>query len=840
MRRTWIAIVALVNVGAQAQQPGPPVADLDTLYISRTPKYPGYLPRYDLKGKEGQPILVRAGTSEPMTREEIAARQMWPKEGERVTYTAVVENKGTTDSQPFDWAWYVDGMKVAEGKAEKGLKPGERTEFTYVWPWKKERHEIAFWADPMARVRQYSYVNDRRTVWTHAKLLVCYVDRVTYDSFARSRNFLGTYSCEDWLQAHADWMNHLYSQSIYPKTVPEGVQDRMAVDFIGVLEDDAAHNRRWTKGPPLSEGYDGGWWIGRNPDCSKWAAYWDWGLIHEWGHQMGLTDLYALNIGPENNQIRDAKGVPLLIGRHNIANNTMMHNHGPWVFSEDQAIALNHQIWRRRGYYGDYYYQLAQRNYVKVLDSGGKPVEGAKLRFWQSQADVHGFGGEPTFAGTTGKDGRFLLPSRPAPEVITYPVGGGGYRLKPNPFGLINVVGGNGVFFVEVVARGQTDYVTFDVTELNVECARQGATDATLALTTQLPVADAPPAPEPPSIRKSGREVTLGLKGSGPWAVMRADPVEYRWKVIGEPSEPTYTDTLPGTGLYRYAIATKSGGTVGARSQPVGVASMTDPWGIALAPDGSAYIRDRANGQTLMILPDGSAVGYLGSVHWHFEGSVDHATDAKGMLYVAKWPDGYDPKNARIRRIDPRGKGTEYGREDLVWGPWEDSAPGHFREPRGIWVSPDDGTIVVADTGNDRVQVFDNAGKLQSVVMGLNKPWKAMLASGKLVVCDTGAGRVVVFRREGDSWREEKAIGGFAEPSYLCAGPGITVWVADRKLGRVYSVSTEDWTKDGWSYPAEFEPGIEDLRGIAYDSRRRLLLYVDGRKLSLETTKVMK
>ena len=42
----------------------------------------------------------------------------------------------------------------------------------------------------MRRVRQFSYENDERTVWTHAKLLICHVDSVTYGAFAKNRNFL--------------------------------------------------------------------------------------------------------------------------------------------------------------------------------------------------------------------------------------------------------------------------------------------------------------------------------------------------------------------------------------------------------------------------------------------------------------------------------------------------------------------------------------------------------------------------------------------------------------------------------------------------------------------------
>jgi len=818
------------------------LCDLDVLYVQRTPRYPGYLPSYDLPGHQGEPLLVKKnekgepilvkkdGKDEPviLTPAEAAAIQHWPKEGEVVTYTAVVENKGAADAPPFEFAWYLDDKQVLAGKTENGLKVGERTEIKYEMPWKRERRRIEFWADPMRRVRQVSFANDRRTVWSHAKLLVCYCDSRTYAQFAKYRNFLGTMSFEDWCQAHADWMNLLFERSVYPKTVPEGIADRVAVDWIGVCEDQAAWEARWKNGPPLSEGWDGAWWFGRNEKCAEWAAGMDWGLIHEWGHQFGLTDLYCLDVACEGNHVRDKAGAPLAIGRMSVFAGTMMHGHGPVLFSEDQAIALNHQLWRRRGYYGDYYYHLAEKNCVLVTDAAGKPVAGARVRVWQRTLEQL-LEGEPTFTGETGPDGRMLLPNRPAPHVVTYGDEGGGYELKANPFGLINVVGSNDVLFVEIAARGQTDYAFLEVTQFNVARERDGPQAATVTVPTPLPAEGATAAPLAPKAETNGNEVTLKLAGQDAWTALRADPIDYVWKKIGEAKGGTFIDKLPHSGLFRYAATVEVGGKPSARSEPVGVASMVDPWGLAVGPEGVVYIRDRANGQTLVIRADGSAAGYVGSVHWHLEGSSDHATDAKGLLYVAKWPDGYDPKRAWIRRIDPNGKGREHDRQDLAGGP-SDAGVGHFKGPMGIWVSPKDGRVVVADTGNDRVQILAADGKENKAdrVEALSHPGKALLVGENLVVCDTGAKRVVVYEKKGGAWAEMKVFDGFEEPVYACIGLNDHVWIADHKLGRVFAIVPEKWTKLDWCFPAAAQPKLDDLRGIGYDPRGDLL-YIDGK-----------
>ena len=804
------------------------LCDLSVHYIQRTPRYPGYLPNYGLPERGGQPTLTKPGADNnpiPLTMEEVDPQQRWPKPGETVTYTAVVANQGTADAPAFEYAWYLDGRRVAEGKTDAGLKVGERTELVYEWPWAQERHELVLWVDPMRRVRQISYANDRRPVWTHAKLLVCGVDRVTYESFAANRNFLGTQSFEDWCQEHADWMNHLWVESVYPETAPDGVLERVSVDFIGAFDDERAYQAHLDRKPPLANGWDGGWWFGRNADCSRWAAGMDWGLIHEWGHQFGLTDLYALDVAPENNLVLDAHGTPLLIGRLSVYAGTMMHGHGPVAFSEDQAIALNHQLWRRRGYYGDYYYALARENAVRITDSAGQPVRGARLRIWQRQDGL--LEGEPKFVGETSTTGEFTLPNEKTPHVVTHGDAGGGYELRDNPFGLINVVGANGVLLLEITARGQTEYAFLEIPQFNVARARQGDQRAVVDVPTTLPVDGAAAAPASPEVRLAAGQATLTLPGARQWTVLRADPTTYQWKVVGEADGETYVDTLPRSGLFRYAAATRSGGKLSARSAPVGVASLVQPWGIAVGPDGLVYVRDRHNGQTLMMRPDGSAVGFVGSVHWHFEGSYDHATDAAGQLYIAKWPDGYDPKRSWIRRINPQGKGREHDRRDLAGGEFDSTEPGRFREPMGISIAPD-GRIIVADTGNNRVQILSADGQVAAVIDGLQQPHYALLAGTRLVVCDTGAGSVAIFEPSGDTWREVAAIDGFTKPVYLSPSHTDDVWVADQEAGRVYAIDVAHAARRPWTFPADGAAPITDLRGIAYDATNGDLLYVAG------------
>lgn len=837
----FIVLLGASSAGADVR----PVCDIDVLYIARTPRYPNYQPQYHLPHRRNQPTLAERdanGEWRPLRKSTVRRVQRWPHEGQPVTYTAVIENKGAVDAPPFMYEWRIDGEVVAEGRTEGVLPPGERVELSYECSWAFERREVKFWADPLRKVRQWSYANDERTHWTHAKLLMCYVHEDTYDAFAENRNVLGTYSFEDWCQHHADWMNHLFAESRFPETAPEGILDRVCVGHIGVLPDDAAWHEVWREQIQQQKGgWDGAWWFGPHPNCAQWAANMDWGLIHEWGHQLGLTDLYALDLAAERNLVDDGTGNPLLIGRISHFRGTMMHGHGPVKFSEDQAIALNHQLWRRRGYYGDYYYYLARENYIRVLDHTGAPVVGAELRIWQRPIDPPVLHGDPLFTGTTDHDGRFHLPNQDAPHVVTFGAThentGGGYELHDNPFGLIHVVGPNGIMMIEITARGQRDYAFVEIPQFNIACAKQGADEATVDVPTTLPPVGAAPPPPAPAVTTEAGQVTLRAAGLDEFVVFRAEPPHYDWHEVGEGENGVYTETLPGSGLMRYGICTREGSVRSARSATVGVASLREPWGIAVGPDGTTYVRDRRNGQTLLIKPDGNAVGFIGSVHWHLEGSYDHATDARGRLYIAKWPDGYDPKRSWIRRIDPRGMAAEHDRKDLAGGEFESDAPGRFRKPMGIWIDPQDGRIVVADTGNDRVQILSSAGEVRDVLTGLKSPHKALLHNGRLVVADTGNDRVVVYARDDGTWRAAHTFDEFEEPVYLCLGPYDDVWVADRGTGRISSLVMQT-LRVGDAFPPADEPPIDELAGIAYNATTGELLYVDGKARAVKRQQV--
>lgn len=810
-----LAVLAAGPAGSAGQRQQLP--DLDVLAIERTPRYPGYALDYERPGLQGVPVLVDNRTRKPLTPQEARRVKRWPSEGELVTFTAHVQNRGDATAPPYDFVWMVDGTPAARGSSSESQPPGMERTFSFVWRWKGGRHLVRFMVDPLAKIRDACLANNSREDATDAWSLLIAVDRQTYDGFNHTVNFLGTRSFEDWMQWHIDQMNRLFDLSPSPFG-PSSWKPRVRCDKVVVVAD---ASKLWGNilGPgvqPLDAGWDGAWGFGRRSDCAAWAAAPDWGLIHEWGHQLGLTDEYALDRPGFQNLVRDERGDPLLIGRWSTMRGYMMHGHGPTLFSPECMGALQSQAGRRRGYYGDYYYCIPRINRLRILDRTGAPVAGALVTFWQDQNGV--FRDPPVFSGRTDRHGLFTLPNRRAPHVTT----DRGFTQHDNPFGQISVVGPGDVFFIRIQARGQTEYTWMDVTDFNLAYWSGSRSEAVFVRRTRIPAAGAPPAPTGIHVETLRDEVRLSwnpVPSARSYRIYEGVSDEFIYRLAGSTPAANWSGTMKDAGMHRFVVTSVDGsGKESAFSQAAGAMRFLRPWGIAVLPDGRRIIRDAAYGQDIVQKPDGSVLGLMGSVHYHFEGSYDVAADGKGRILSAKWGDGYNPNQG----FEVQGPNLDMVQECLQPA---GSGPGQVRGPMGI-AADAAGNIFVADTGNDRVQEFDARGRfLRSIGEGeLNQPMKvAFDAAGRLYVADSGHNRIAVYAPDArGGFRLERSLAGVKEPVCVLVDRRGHIFVSTNRDAGV--VAMDGGGRILWKYQGTPSQPLSGPRGLALDGMGRLLV----------------
>jgi DNA-binding beta-propeller fold protein YncE len=172
---------------------------------------------------------------------------------------------------------------------------------------------------------------------------------------------------------------------------------------------------------------------------------------------------------------------------------------------------------------------------------------------------------------------------------------------------------------------------------------------------------------------------------------------------------------------------------------------FTRPHGISIGPDDSVYCTDDSGHAVYEFTPEGRLLLTLGtpgrasdtgatSVDFRtilraagpFHYPTNLAVSPSGDLYVS---DGYG--NARVHRFSHEGKLL------MSWGE-PGVGPGQFRVPHGIAVAGD-GTVLVADRENSRIQHFTPEGKYLTEWADVARPCQVFVAgNGTVYVAELG------------------------------------------------------------------------------------------------------
>ncbi|HEY5883218.1 MAG TPA: hypothetical protein VIT88_00940, partial [Pyrinomonadaceae bacterium] len=147
-------------------------------------------------------------------------------------------------------------------------------------------------------------------------------------------------------------------------------------------------------------------------------------------------------------------------------------------------------------------------------------------------------------------------------------------------------------------------------------------------------------------------------------------------------------------------------------------ASFNSPSSLAIDNDGKLFVADTGNNRIRKVTPEGHVTTIAGdgtagykdgpAAQAQFNGPIGVAVDARGNVYVA------DSYNDRIRMVAVDGQVTTIAGKGSPGYADGDRASAMFDTPCGIVVA-NDGSLIVADTGNDRLRKISVDGSVSTL-----------------------------------------------------------------------------------------------------------------------------
>jgi len=254
------------------------------------------------------------------------------------------------------------------------------------------------------------------------------------------------------------------------------------------------------------------------------------------------------------------------------------------------------------------------------------------------------------------------------------------------------------------------------------------------------------------------------------------------------------------------------------------ISDISAPTGIAIDKNGNLYVSDAGNNRLMKYRINGP---FVKEITEGVNQPKDVFVDKNGYIYVA------DTLNHRILKLSPTG---EYMNETGSEG----AANGQFSSPSGIALF-DNGDIVVVDSGNNRLQVFDSDLNFKFPVISVQGFLE--FSSPTDVVFDETGSNFYVSNTGNSNILKFDSSAAFIEPALGTLGTndgefqGVTSLAID-KNGDILAVDTSNarvqkLDTDG-NYIGQFNDSGNELyafstpKGIAVDSRGYIYVSEEG------------
>jgi NHL repeat-containing protein len=303
-----------------------------------------------------------------------------------------------------------------------------------------------------------------------------------------------------------------------------------------------------------------------------------------------------------------------------------------------------------------------------------------------------------------------------------------------------------------------------------------------------------------------------------------------------EPGWASVTFTLAGDGI------------PGMRDGPPGAVRLSDPFGIAVASDGTIYVADAGESQRIRRLaPDGSLSTLAGSIQGYSDGTGPAAwfntpsglaIDSAGNLFLA------DTGNNAIRRITREGEVSTAAGDRFPGYRDGTAAEARFNGPVGVAVDAA-GRVIVADTYNDRIRAIERDGRVITIA-GEGRPGAidgpsdaarfdtpsgvAVDRAGNIYVADTGNGVVRMISPAGlVSTVGPQPADGLFRPIGIAVDPDGLIYVTDDR-GRILEITQATAVRTVAGSTSGFADGpgedarFRSLAGLALAAPGRLIV----------------